>query len=112
MKNIITKLVSSNVSNTDIVRSKDMNNLIDLVSKKLQSAEMEAITESLQHLIQNGLLRIELGRPELVALADSSELQIRNTVRVVCTQQERLDFLEKRNKELQELVDQINKITK
>lgn len=109
MKNVFNKLVSCNI---DITRSKDMNNLIDLITKKLHSAEMEAITESLQHLIQNGLLRIELGKPELVALADSPEVQIRNTVKVVCTQQERLDFLEKRNKELQELVDQINKITK
>jgi hypothetical protein len=107
MKNIITKMPWATVDRREL---RDVENAVNILNKRLASAELEAITESLQHLIQNGLLKIELGKPELVALADSDELKVRNIVRVVCTQQERLDFLEKRNKELQEQIDQIKKI--
>jgi hypothetical protein len=78
--------------------------------KSLYKQKDSLILESLNELVSRGLLEVQETEPVLVQDCVTDTIRLSQKVKLVLKDQEYIEKLEKRNKELEDALEQIKKI--
>lgn len=84
--------------------------LVEKVARESARATEESILDQLNELVSRGLLLVEETKPTLYRSVDSSKITIEKSIRLVLKDQEYIENLESKVKNLEERLEKYDKL--